>query len=270
MHLPLPLCPACCIPSLSFRVIPSLPLFLSCSSTLLPFLVNAPTLTCSDMLSSQILTAKICRGTLSSAAYAVSMGVLVMAAAPLIGIIPMASLAGVMLTVAFSTVQVKPTLQAISQARTKGDIESVTNLMALAAATAVCYFVDMASVSSLLGVLTKTYHYMNTVCASMLELLKTNHDWNGLKHFQQTKLDLAPENFVKSACTPVYKARRHTRVMRSALEIQRSTCLSRLLLPHTTRNDEHDHFDCFHCCTLLCWHDPVEFSFNFCRATSKF
>mmetsp|Transcript_39803 Transcript_39803/g.77944 ORF Transcript_39803/g.77944 Transcript_39803/m.77944 type:complete len:318 (+) Transcript_39803:104-1057(+) len=86
------------------------------------------------------------RGIVSSVSYALCMGVCVVLAAPLIGSIPVASLAGVMLTVAASTVQIQPTLGAIRGAlRDEGGKTAVVNLTALIVTSFVCYFADMAT-----------------------------------------------------------------------------------------------------------------------------
>jgi len=88
------------------------------------------------------------RGALSAIGYAASMGGCVVLAAPAIGAIPVASLAGVMLAVAFATVQVEGTTAAIKAATPVGgrwNTAAVADLVALLAASMVCFFVDMAA-----------------------------------------------------------------------------------------------------------------------------
>mmetsp|Transcript_6665 Transcript_6665/g.17367 ORF Transcript_6665/g.17367 Transcript_6665/m.17367 type:complete len:235 (-) Transcript_6665:83-787(-) len=78
---------------------------------------------------------------LSAAAYAIAMASFVVFAAPLVGEVPLAALAGVMITVGAATVQWVPTASAIK------DIFELKRLPAAAAlltATAVCFEVDMA------------------------------------------------------------------------------------------------------------------------------
>eukprot|EP00613_Pedinella_sp_CCMP2098_P065204 CAMPEP_0171972100 /NCGR_PEP_ID=MMETSP0993-20121228/221085_1 /TAXON_ID=483369 /ORGANISM="non described non described, Strain CCMP2098" /LENGTH=504 /DNA_ID=CAMNT_0012622577 /DNA_START=21 /DNA_END=1535 /DNA_ORIENTATION=+ len=84
------------------------------------------------------------RGALSSASYAVTMALSVLCLAPLIGAIPVASLAGVMLTVAASTVQVEWTQAAFAGARGGGTVAKAKLLVLLATST-ICFKVDMAA-----------------------------------------------------------------------------------------------------------------------------
>lgn len=66
-------------------------------------------------------------------------------AAPLIGSIPLASLAGVMLCVGLSTLQPEATLACAKEALTFKSWSSVVELVALVSTGLMCYFVDMAS-----------------------------------------------------------------------------------------------------------------------------
>ena len=66
-------------------------------------------------------------------------------AAPLIGSIPLASLAGVMLCVGLSTLQPEATLACAKAALTSKSWSSVVELVALMSTGLMCYFVDMAS-----------------------------------------------------------------------------------------------------------------------------
>lgn len=83
------------------------------------------------------------RGRLSALAYALSMGGFVVAAAPLVGAVPVAALAGIMMTVGATTIQWAPTRAALADARTSRT--HVPGLAALALATVVCFKVDMAA-----------------------------------------------------------------------------------------------------------------------------
>eukprot|EP00802_Teleaulax_amphioxeia_P010287 Tamp_10313.p1 GENE.Tamp_10313~~Tamp_10313.p1 ORF type:complete len:530 (-),score=53.03 Tamp_10313:467-1990(-) len=84
------------------------------------------------------------RGTLSGLSYAVALALFTLLAAPLIGSIPLASLAGVMLTVGISTVQPAATIDG-AKAALSGAPGGVVDFVALIATGLVCYFVDMAS-----------------------------------------------------------------------------------------------------------------------------
>jgi SulP family sulfate permease len=90
------------------------------------------------------------RGSLSSIAYAVSMALCVAFGAPLIGAIPLAAIAGIMLTVASNTVQVGDTISSVKNALTgtKGGLRS---FVILAATSYTAYSVDIA-LGILLGV----------------------------------------------------------------------------------------------------------------------
>lgn len=90
------------------------------------------------------------RSALSSVAYAVAMGGLVLFAAPLVGKVPLPALAGVMLTVGGSTVQWRPTWTALREAAAERRVPS--RLVALVAASVTCFRVDMAA-GIVLGVL---------------------------------------------------------------------------------------------------------------------
>lgn len=81
------------------------------------------------------------RGRLSAAAYAVAMALFVVFAAPLVGAVPLACLAGVMCTVGTATVQWLPTASA---ARDLAMLRRLPEAVALLIATAVCFKVDMA------------------------------------------------------------------------------------------------------------------------------
>ena len=89
-------------------------------------------------------------GRLSSLAYAAAMATFVVALAPLVGQISQAALAGLMISVAFSTVQWAPTKAAI-EAALAGDgderaaAEARVNLAALLVAMVACYEVDFAA-----------------------------------------------------------------------------------------------------------------------------
>ena len=89
-------------------------------------------------------------GRLSSLAYAAAMATFVVALAPLVGQISQAALAGLMISVAFSTVQWAPTKAAI-EAALAGDgderaaVEARVNLAALLVAMVSCYEVDFAA-----------------------------------------------------------------------------------------------------------------------------
>lgn len=83
------------------------------------------------------------RGSLSSLAYAASMAASVVFFAPLIGTIPLAALAGVMLTVAANTVQFGDTLAAAKGALS-GKKGGLLSFIALAATSVTAYKVDMA------------------------------------------------------------------------------------------------------------------------------
>ena len=89
-------------------------------------------------------------GRLSSLAYAAAMATFVVALAPLVGQISQAALAGLMISVAFSTVQWAPTKAAI-EAALAGDgderaaVEARVNLAALLVAMVACYEVDFAA-----------------------------------------------------------------------------------------------------------------------------
>jgi len=87
------------------------------------------------------------RGSLSSAAYAMAMATFVVAAAPLIGAVPLAALAGVMLTVALSTIQLEWTAQTVASAfsRSGPAWRAKLSLIALLVTSLTCYFVDMAA-----------------------------------------------------------------------------------------------------------------------------
>ena len=89
-------------------------------------------------------------GRLSSLAYAAAMATFVVALAPLVGQISQAALAGLMISVAFSTVQWAPTKAAI-EAALAGDgderaaAEARVSLAALLVAMVACYEVDFAA-----------------------------------------------------------------------------------------------------------------------------
>jgi len=90
-------------------------------------------------------------GVTSVLVYTAVMALSVLFFAPLIGMIPYASLAGVMGVVAFNTIQWKPTLKSISRAN-KGvkflgsPINKISiDLMALIAASLICFKVDMGT-----------------------------------------------------------------------------------------------------------------------------
>ena len=89
------------------------------------------------------------KGTASAVAYAVSMASFVLVLAPLIGAIPLASLAGVMLTVAFNTVAWKKSLSLLKsavrrQGRGQNRSRVVVDGITLVATSLTCYRCDMA------------------------------------------------------------------------------------------------------------------------------
>lgn len=81
------------------------------------------------------------RGRLSAASYAVAMGLFVVCAAPLVGAVPLACLAGVMCTVGAATVQWAPTARALRDLAT---LRRLPEAAALLLATVVCFRFDMA------------------------------------------------------------------------------------------------------------------------------
>ena len=89
-------------------------------------------------------------GRLSSISYAIALAALVVAAAPLIGAVPVAALAGVMLTVALSTVQFYWTCTAFDKAfrnpaeNVRQRLRACATFCALAVTSTTCYFVDSA------------------------------------------------------------------------------------------------------------------------------
>lgn len=83
------------------------------------------------------------RGSLSSLSYAFSMALAVLFFAPMIGNIPLAALAGVMLSVAASTVQVSDTLTSAKNALS-GAKGGLVGFLALAATSVTAFKVDMA------------------------------------------------------------------------------------------------------------------------------
>jgi len=90
------------------------------------------------------------RGALSSLSAAVSLGFLVLLAAPLIGQVPMAALSGLMLAAAINTIKWKPTISAAKLAfSSEGTSLNRVDFFALVFATAVCYKTDITT-----GVLT--------------------------------------------------------------------------------------------------------------------
>ena len=82
------------------------------------------------------------RGTASAAAYAASTALAIVVAAPLLGAVPLAALAGLMLTVAFSTVQWEQTAAAFARARSDG---APFDLGVILLAASICFNVDMAT-----------------------------------------------------------------------------------------------------------------------------
>jgi len=80
----------------------------------------------------------------SGLAYSISLALFTLVAAPMIGAIPLASLAGVMLTVGLSTVQPEATVDG-AKAALAGSPKAVFEFVALVATGLVCYFVDMAA-----------------------------------------------------------------------------------------------------------------------------
>lgn len=82
------------------------------------------------------------KGTASSVASAGAMALLIVALAPLVGRISRAALAGLMLTVAFGTVQWQPALKLLRGAAAKDDIPACA---AMLVASVVCFKVDMAA-----------------------------------------------------------------------------------------------------------------------------
>lgn len=84
------------------------------------------------------------RGALSSASYALTMALSVICLARIIGAIPLASLAGVMLTVAASTVQVAWTRCAFSDVWS-GGAGAKAKLLILLTTSTICFKVDMAA-----------------------------------------------------------------------------------------------------------------------------
>jgi MFS superfamily sulfate permease-like transporter len=96
-------------------------------------------------------------GPLSSLVYAVSMAVFVLILAPLVGQVSQAALAGIMLSVAFSTVQFGPSLTIIKRAfgmappvplpapGMPAEPPPLVALVSLAATSYLCFKVDMAT-----------------------------------------------------------------------------------------------------------------------------
>jgi SulP family sulfate permease len=89
------------------------------------------------------------RSRVSSGSYAVATALIVVVFAPLVGAVPVASLSGVMLTVAAATVQVphsKRVLQAaLKQQPPAAAARAWAQLLVLATTSATCFFVDMAA-----------------------------------------------------------------------------------------------------------------------------
>ena len=84
------------------------------------------------------------RGAVSGLSYSISLALFTLIAAPMIGSIPLASLAGVMLTVGLSTVQPEATVDG-AKAALAGSPKAVFEFVALVATGLVCYFADMAA-----------------------------------------------------------------------------------------------------------------------------
>jgi len=90
------------------------------------------------------------RGTLSSVTAALALGIFVVIAAPLIGVVPLPALAGLMFTVAWSTFKLEPSVKMAKAAFKKtGTWNERLDFVVLAISSLICYKVDMA-----LGILT--------------------------------------------------------------------------------------------------------------------
>ena len=82
-------------------------------------------------------------GYASGYACAGAMALAVLFFAPLLGRLPMASLAGLMLTVAYGTVQWRSSAELLSAAAHKREWQAVADALAMLATTALCYRADM-------------------------------------------------------------------------------------------------------------------------------
>lgn len=80
-------------------------------------------------------------GYISSYSYAACMALAVLVFSPVLGLIPTASLAGIMLTVGINTVEWRETLHLLTHSYTS--VQGFMNLLAMLVTTAICYKVDM-------------------------------------------------------------------------------------------------------------------------------